>query len=209
MRSRRGWISVLSAVLLFSRIGAGAQVKSLEDLQATLSAHTVIRGAFKQIRTLEMFDQPLVSEGCFLLSEEHGLRWMQTRPIAVTLVLGSDQLSQQFADQPEQIMKAEDNSMMFHFSRLFLSIFRGETAGLEEQFDIKFSPAEKAEENWSLKLSPKKDPLRAAFKMISLHGSDYINYIRLEETSGDVFEIHFSDQRSQPVALTEDERSAF
>ena len=156
-----------------------------------------------------MFNQPLVSEGRFLLSEEHGLQWIQTKPFMVTLVLGSDQLSQQFADQPVKVIKAEENPMMFHFSRLFLSIFRGDTVGLEEQFDIQFSPAENPEDDWSLKLSPKKDPLLAAFKTISLHGSDYINYIRMEETSSDISEIHFSDQRSQPEALTEDERSAF
>jgi hypothetical protein len=182
-------------------------VESLEGLQSTLSAHPVIRGSFKQVRTLELFTQPLVSEGRFLLSEELGLQWRQMKPFAVTLVLGSDQLSQQFADQPAKVMKAEENPMMFHFSRLFLSIFRGETDGLAEQFDIVFQPSDK--DGWSLKLTPKQDPLRAAFKTISLRGGSYIDAIRLEETSGDISEIFFSGLQSQPATLTEAERSAF
>jgi len=205
MHGRKNWLFGLSLLLAFPLIGSGKPVESLDELQATLSAHTVIRGSFKQIRTLELFDQPLVSEGHFLLSEEYGLQWLQTHPFSVVLVLGDDQLSQQFADQPAQVMKAKENPMMFHFSRLFLSIFRGETEGLAEQFEVEFV----AGGPWTLKLTPKQEPLKAAFKTIQLKGNTYIDSIRLEETSGDISEISFSQQGSQPAALTEAERSAF
>ena len=209
MRSRKSWKIVLLALLMFPMVGRSAPVRTLEELQSILSAHPTVRGSFRQTRTLEMFSQPLISEGQFLLAENRGLQWKQTTPFSVSLVLSSDRLSQQFGDQSAHVMQAEENPMMFHFSRLFLSIFRGETAGISEQFDIKFIPSSADCEPWALELNPKKGPLRAAFKTITLKGDAYINEIRLVESGGDVSEIVFSEQRSLPVDLTEEERSAF
>lgn len=207
--SRRSGLFILSILIMFPIIGHGKSVETLGALQSTLSAHKVIRGSFKQIRTLELFDQPLISEGHFLLSEKYGLQWLQIQPFPVTLVLGSDRLKQTFGDQPTQVIKADENPMMFHFSGLFLSIFRGETERLIEQFDVEFSASTQDTEHWTLKLTPKQNPLNAVFKMIRLQGSEYIDSIHLEEMSGDIFDIRFSNQSSQPVVLTDAERRVF
>ncbi len=209
MRGSRSWIFMFSMLIAFPMSGSGKPIESLVELQRTLSAHTVIRGSFKQTRTLELFDQPLVSEGRFLLSEPHGLQWLQTHPFSVTLILGKDQLSQQFGEQPAQVMQADENPMMFYFSGLFLSIFRGETEGLAEQFNVEFFPPVKEEKYWTLKLTPEQGPLKTAFKTIRLQGREYIDTIRLEETSGDISVIQFSHQSNHPASLTEAERSSF
>ncbi|MDA7618193.1 outer membrane lipoprotein carrier protein LolA [Verrucomicrobia bacterium] len=185
--------------------GKCEQIQTLEELQATLSKQKVIRGFFRQIRKLGIFSQPLVSQGSFLLAKDYGLQWTQDKPFSLLLVLGSDRLSQQFTDQPAEVIKAEENPMMFHFSQLFLSIFRGEIKGLDEQFEIKFVP----DETWSLELKPKKEPLSTVFNAINLRGGSYIDYIRLVETSGDVSEIYFTAQQNEPAILTGTERRAF
>jgi hypothetical protein len=202
---RRVWLCNLSLIFLFPMFGKCEQIQTLEELQATLSKQKVIRGSFRQIRTLGIFSQPLVSQGSFLLAKDYGLQWTQDKPFSLLLVLGSDWLSQQFTDQPAKVIKTEENPMMFHFCQLFLSIFRGEIKGLDEQFEIKFVP----DETWSLELKPKKEPLSTAFNTINLSGGSYIDYIRLVETSGDVSEIHFTDQQNEPAILTETERRAF
>ena len=69
---------------------------TLEQLQQQLMTQKILRGDFMQLKTLQMFNQPLVSEGSFLLSHQQGLIWQQNTPFPVALVLAKDKLSQRF-----------------------------------------------------------------------------------------------------------------
>ncbi|MEF1229794.1 outer membrane lipoprotein carrier protein LolA, partial [Vibrio fortis] len=77
----------------------GIEIKTLADLQTTLSQQSIIRGDFTQTRTMEMFDQPLLSQGSFLLDKANGLLWNQATPFPVHLVLTDNKLSQRFGEQ--------------------------------------------------------------------------------------------------------------
>ena len=129
---------------------------TLEQLQKQLMTQDILRGDFTQSKTLQMFNQPLLSEGSFLLSHQHGLIWKQSNPFPVSLVLAKDKLSQQVSDQPADIIEAKDNPMVFYFSHLFLSLFKGDLSSLEKQFTMSLSEDNNA--GWLLNLTPKEAP---------------------------------------------------
>ena len=104
---------------------------TLEQLQQQLMTQEILRGDFTQSKTLQMFKHPLVSDGTFLLSHQQGLIWKQNNPFPVSLVLAKDKLSQQFSDQAPEIIEAKDNPMVFYFSHLFLSLFKGDLSSLK------------------------------------------------------------------------------
>lgn len=183
-----------------------AQVTDLTSLQAQLQQSPIVRGDFTQSRTLAMFEQPLVSEGSFLLERQHGLLWQQNTPFPVNLVLTQDKLRQTFANQPAQIITAKENPMAFYFSKIFLSVFHGDTEQLQSQFDLQFSPQN---EHWQLVLKPKEAPLNAVFKSIVLQGNQDIDSLVLEEIRGDKTEIIFTNQTHQPENLTDAEQAQF
>lgn len=183
-----------------------AQVTDLTSLQARLQQSPIVRGDFTQSRTLAMFEQPLVSEGSFLLERQHGLLWQQNTPFPVNLVLTQDKLRQTFANQPAQVITAKENPMAFYFSKIFLSVFHGDTEQLQSQFDLQFSPQK---EHWQLVLTPKEAPLNAVFKSIVLQGNQDIDSLVLEETRGDKTEITFTNQTHQPESLTDAEQAQF
>lgn len=183
-----------------------AQVTDLTSLQAQLQQSPIVRGDFTQSRTLAMFEQPLVSEGSFLLERQHGLLWQQNTPFPVNLVLTQDKLRQTFANQPAQVITAKENPMAFYFSKIFLSVFHGDTEQLQSQFDLQFSLQN---EHWQLVLTPKEAPLNAVFKSIVLQGNQDIDSLVLEEIRGDKTEITFTNQTHQPESLTDAEQAQF
>jgi hypothetical protein len=190
-------------ILLFS---VSVQAVTLAEIEQKLTAHSLLRGLFTQSKTLQMFNQPLISKGHFLLEQEQGLFWQQLEPFPVSLVLVKDKLSQQYGGQAPEVIAAKDNPMVFYFTHLFLSLFKGEMADLTEQFDMQLS-----EENahWSLLLTPKAAPLNSVFSSIAISGSEFIDLLVLTELSGDISQISFSRQQTLPDTLSEDEQRAF
>lgn len=187
-------------------LAVSAPAATLEDVQAQLSGHAVVRGEFTQTRKLAMFKAPLVSNGQFVLARDAGMSWQQTEPFEIRIVLTGNQFRQQYGKQPPQVMKSEDNPVMFFFTRLMLALFQGDTAAMREQFDLSFS---EPGEGWRLDLTPRSAPLNTVFSRIRLLGGEYVNEILLTETRGDETAISFSGQNSSPADLTEDEKHAF
>ena len=180
---------------------------TLEQLQQQLTTQKLIRGDFKQSKNLQMFNQPLISDGSFLLSQQQGLIWTQNNPFPVSLVLAKDKLRQQFAGQPAEIVEASDNPMVFYFSHLFLSLFKGDLASLDNQFSMTLTGD--LQNTWLLHLTPKTSPLNKVFKEIDIKGSAQIQELSLVELNGDSSVIEFShiDQKNSP--LTSQEKNAF
>lgn len=198
-------LRILLAALFFI-FSFSTQALTLSGMQQKLTAHTLLRGLFTQTKTMQMFNQPLVANGTFLLAQDQGLLWSQTAPFPVSLVLVKDKLSQQFGDQPADVIVAKDNPMVFYFSHLFLSLFKGDVTELTTQFNMQLS--EKGS-HWLLLLTPKSAPLNKVFANISIEGSQFIDFIVLSELSGDISEIKFEQQKTTPKALSEDEKRAF
>ncbi|MEZ9858819.1 outer membrane lipoprotein carrier protein LolA [Vibrio splendidus] len=197
-----------------------ATVGSISDLQTVLSANNIVRGEFTQTRNMEMFAQPLTSQGTFLLDKSNGLLWTQTTPFPVSLVLTDNKLSQRFADQPAKIITDKENPMAFYFSHIFLSVFHGDTQRLQEQFALDFEPAIEQSSNasansssqdtrWTLTLKPKSAPMNAVFEAITLQGQNDIERIELREIRGDSTVIEFSQLSHLPEVLSDAEAQQF
>ncbi|MCG9647652.1 outer membrane lipoprotein carrier protein LolA [Vibrio brasiliensis] len=183
-----------------------AQVTDLTSLQEQLAKTATVRGDFTQLRHLEMFEQPLSSEGNFTLSKAQGLLWQQTTPFPVHLVLTEDKLRQTFAGQEPQTITAKENPMAFYFSHVFLAVFHGDTEALQQQFDMAFDVKN---QQWTLLLTPKQAPLNSVFKSITLTGQQDIDALTLQEIRGDKTEILFSNQTHQPESLSDAEQAQF
>ena len=198
---KKSLFAVLLAVFSLS-----LQAFTMAQLRSNLTENKLLRGEFTQSKKLQMFKKPLLSSGAFLLDHQQGLLWSQRKPFAVSLVLVEDKLSQQFGTQQAEIIEAKDNPMVFYFSHLFLSLFKGDIKALDEQFTMQLTGVESA---WSLQLTPKSAPLNKVFATISISGGEYIKELLLIELSGDSSEITFTNQQSTPSELTEDEKDAF
>ncbi|WP_122081950.1 LolA family protein [Vibrio coralliirubri] len=209
-------LTTMMASGLVSAKENSAAVSSISELQTVLSENSIVRGEFTQTRNMEMFAQPLTSQGTFLLDKSNGLLWTQATPFPVSLVLTDNKLSQRFADQPAKIITDKENPMAFYFSHIFLSVFHGDTQKLQEQFALDFEPATvtSSDENtenksWTLTLKPKSAPMNAVFEAITLQGQNDIERIELREIRGDSTVIEFSQLSHLPEVLSDAEAQQF
>ncbi len=210
----RNWFRALSLnwlLISWSLVSTAvcAQVTDLASLQTQLASHSIVRGEFTQQRHLEMFAEPLSSQGTFVISKDNGLLWQQATPFPVNLVLTENKLRQAFAGQDAQVITAEENPMAFYFSRIFLAVFQGDTNELTREFGLDLKTQEGNETQWTLKLIPKQAPLNSVFKHIEIEGSSDINRLSLVELRGDKTDITFSQHNHQPETLTEAEQAQF
>lgn len=203
--AQRLW-ALLALCIISVCTPAMAQVTDLASLQTQLQRFDIVRGDFAQTRKIDMFAEPLSSQGTFLLDKAHGLLWQQTTPFPVNLVLTQDKLRQTFAGQNPHTITAQENPMAFYFSHIFLSVFHGDTEQLTNEFALDFS-----EQNghWTLVLTPKGAPLNAVFQHITLQGQDDIDVLSLQEVRGDTTEIQFSAQTHEPSTLSPAEQAQF
>tara|TARA_Y100001960_G_scaffold330192_1_gene423533 strand:- start:1005 stop:1685 length:681 start_codon:yes stop_codon:yes gene_type:complete len=208
-----GLTAIMTSGLVSAKENTAA-VGSISELQTVLSQNSIVRGEFTQTRNMEMFAQPLTSQGTFLLDKSNGLLWTQTTPFPVNLVLTDNKLSQRFADQPAKLITDKENPMAFYFSHIFLSVFHGDTQKLQDQFSLTFQPttAQSSDQNtafWKLTLKPKSAPMNAVFEAITLQGNSDIERIELKEIRGDSTVIEFSQLSHQPEVLSDAEAQQF
>ena len=199
---RRSTLWIASFFLLFS---VNSFAFDVNDLQQQLAQSSLVRGDFQQVRSMQMFSQPLSTSGSFLLDHEQGLLWQQTKPFPITLTLTQNKLRQSINGEA-QVMTDAENPMAFYFTRVFLSLFKGDTDAIKESFSLDLSGDKEA---WTLVLIPTSSPIDSVFKSIKVEGGIYVNRVVLSEVRGDVTEMVFLKQLSQPATLTEEELRAF
>jgi len=178
---------------------------TLEAVTAKLSEPDVLRGRYTQTRQIALLSRPLESSGQFLLSDR-GLHWQQEEPFLTVLIADGERLVQRLADGPAISMDASDQPMILSFSRIFLSLFRGDRGSLGDHFDIQF---ERADDGWEIGLTPISFPLSEAINKIMLRGREHIDQLSVSARSSDEMTIQFFDLQTRPEQLTEHENELY
>ena len=179
---------------------------TLAGVAARLSEPQVLRGRYSQTRHIALLSRPLESSGRFILSGK-GLYWEQEKPFASVLIADGERLAQRMADGPLVTMDSSGQPLVLSFSRIFLNMFRGEHADLEEHFSIQFQAERDA---WEIELLPTSFPLSEGINSIKLSGRYHIDLITvIGSDPSDTMTISFSELQTDPPALTEHESNLY
>ena len=108
------------------------------EVQKMLAQQDNLSGAFKQTRYIPLLSHPLVSYGHFTLSKKSGLHWIQKKPFSSTLTLTNNKITQTIADNPPTIITKAEQPIVFSFTNIFLSLFNGNMALVENYFKCDF-----------------------------------------------------------------------
>lgn len=162
---------------------------AFNTIEQSLSKNDTISGNFQQTRKMKLLSKPLASSGHFTLSKKSGLVWIQTKPFKSTLVVTDNKIEQQFENAPPTIITKAEQPLVFSFTKIFLSIFQGNTKEIQTYFNIAFegTPA-----NWKIKLTPKSSPLNKAITTIELNGNKKVKQIIINETQDNQMILRFS-----------------
>jgi len=171
----------------------------LADLQQQMQQAPVVRGHFVQEKHIRGLTQPLTSRGSFCLSGEQGLLWNVTQPLARSIRVTHKGVAHQAEDKRWLPGNAQRQTA------LFLAVLGGDTAALQQQFELALSGRA---EDWQLTLTPKSALLKRIFKRIDISGGALVTQIELDEVSGERTLIRLLEAVSDSM-LSDEEIEAF
>ncbi|MFT6834417.1 MAG: hypothetical protein ACJA0H_000445 [Francisellaceae bacterium] len=175
---------------IFSHPLSSVNQKDFNVVQKLLASSSNLKGNFQQTRYIKLLSSPLTSSGTFSISQTGGLTWNQTQPFSSKLTVTDNKIEQQMQDAPPTIMTKEKQPIIFSFTKIFLSIFEGNTKVLETYFNVYFNGNS---ENWQIALKPKNSPLDKAFTSIKLQGKRYLSSVTINEVKGNKLVIKFTN----------------
>lgn len=190
------------AVLLSS---FSAHAFDLQQLSEQLAKPSVIHGGFIQEKHLRSLPQPLTSKGNFVLARDLGLLWLLDTPLKQDYRITAAGIARRETDADGAWQMLPGKSAGAEQNRLFLAVLRGDSSGLQRDFELHLSGDTNG---WQLTLVPRSLMLGQVFKQINISGAALVQRIELMETQGDSTLLKMIDSTSaQP--LSESERTDF
>ena len=174
---------------------------TLEAVAERLSKPVILRGNYTRTTRIAKLTRPLASSGRFLLSEK-GLQWQQEKPFDYVIVADGKRVADRIADGPVNSVDGSKQPMVVAISRIFLDMFRGQHADLEDNFTVRF---EQDSDAWEIGLTPTSSPMSAAIRQIKLQGREHIEQISVSSGASDEMTIRFFDLQTSPEKLAEHE----
>ncbi len=180
---------VIAAALLAALAAPRVWAFELKDLARQLQGTDVVRGRFVQEKHLRALAQPLISQGRFVLSRNHGLLWVLERPLTQDYRITPGAIERRSEGRWRPAAQGQSGP----HGQLFLQVLRGDTHGLQEQFEPQL---EGSAEAWQLRLTPRSRLLQQVFSHIALAGGAQVERIELVETQGDRTLVQLLDQQT-------------
>jgi len=159
---------------------------SLRKAFAEFSQFDVSRGEFTQVKTLSRISRTFESSGTFVFSHVDGIIWKVLHPVQSTLVLTENRIIQISNEGNRTCTDVSGNRTFMNFSSTILSVFSGDIESLSNHFLIYYIPGEEV----TIGLIPKDPLMQNIINSLILRGSNHLESLVLEESSGD--SIHYS-----------------
>ena len=146
-----------------------------------------VSGRFVQDKTLQGLDIPLHSEGNFALTDDT-LLWQVTTPIASELQISRDAIVQLEDGREVFRLSAAEQPLSRVVSDIFLAVFQGDWALLQQHFDLQVSGSA---DDWQLQLTPLNEVIGRVAGHIDVEGGAQLKTLQLAEPGGDHTRIEF------------------
>ena len=176
-----------------------------EQIFKQLSQTMLVRAKFEQQKKLASLQKTFVSNGDVVFSKSNGVLWQLQRPVQADLVVTPKKLVQKTANTMSQLDVGK--SPYGSVATLFLQLMSGNSALLDQHFTVNKTSI--TAQGWSISLRPKSSLFKKLFVQVDVQGQQYVNQIVIAEQGRNITTIHFSQQHSQPAALTTDEQALF
>lgn len=177
-------------------------------VKARLAQPEVLRGRFAQEKKLAGFNNPLRSDGRFVLARGQGVIWDTLAPFASGMTVTPDRVLSRAADGSNQVeIDARQQPGLAAVNRLLFAVLGGDVAALSERFDLVLDAGEG--EQWRLKLTPRPGAVADVLTTVTLEGDRYVRKVHIEERAGDITSIVFDDLTDTPATLSDAEARRF
>jgi hypothetical protein len=199
---RRRWFLGALATL------AGMRLAAAQAPYSGVKPGEVLRGRFRQERTIKGFDRPLVSTGDFVLAPGHGLIWRTETPFAIITVITPSGLVQQVGGVETNRLSTARLPFLANLYDMLGGALSGDWHALRTQFDVtQHGDAAR----WDLVLVPRSgpDPATMPFRSITLQGGRFLDQVSIVRPGDDSDQLRFTDQALGAGGLSQAETALF
>lgn len=178
-------------------------LQEIDKAFSSMTTHKIIRGNFKQTKTIQNLNKTFVSTGKFTIENGKGIFWNTQSPFASQIAITETKMIQQTVSGRTEINTSE-NVTFSQISQTIQSVFAGNTSKLKANFDIFF----KQEGNvWTIGLVPKEPTVKKVIANIELSGKTWLESIKLIDPSSSPLVYEFSN--ASPAEQLNEEESEF
>lgn len=200
------WVSAQSDPMTVFQHPLAGENPTFLAVTAQMRATPVLRAQFSQAKQIKALRRPLLSSGDFLFAADAGVWWNTLKPFHTTFVITSKGLRQESEDGTVKIIEASEQPIISGFTKVFMSLFGGDTSALNERFKLFF---EGDAQNWRVGLQPRSKVMGKLIQSIVIEGGEHMTQIHFLESTGDLTRISFSGVQVSPATLSDQERRRF
>ena len=192
--------------LFDSKVDIDNPQKGFQKISKALSETKALTADFSQLKKIKVLKRPLKSSGKLTLANTLGVHWKLQKPYESTIIINSEKMTAIDDKGKKVTFTADEKPIIYNFTRIFMSIFTGNTDELQEHFDLYFDGSK---EEWRIGLIPKSSQLRKVISKITLKGKgEQLRFLNIIEGNSDTTDITFSNMK-RPQQLSEKDKKKF
>jgi len=153
----------------------------LAGILKRLAEPPVIRAQFVQERFIADLTRPTLSRGRITVSRQDGVLWQIESPVKLALAFTQSGVIETGPDGARRSRGQRRGAVDMEVGRLMQSIVGADEASLKASFD---AASEGSLERWTVSLTPRAREMARFLKVVRLGGSQHLESIEIEETSG-------------------------
>ena len=182
------------------------QEEIFDAMRERLQPTSVLRAAFRQERSLQILQRPLVSSGTMILVEGEGILWRVEDPHRITyLIRAGEALEWEGEGGPRRVGMAAAPAFRV-MTEMFLGTLTGDLDTLQRGFVAQTLPTQ---EGWRVSLTPRSGDLAEIVSSLEVAGDRYVREVHLREVRGDAVSFTFSGFHAEPSSLDAAEKHYF
>ena len=175
-------------------VSPAEQSSMIEAIDKVAGEIKSIQCTFRQVKTLRILNEELVSTGIMLYSQPARLRWQYQQPYTYTFIINGSQAMMKNPDQ-QHVIDTRQSKLLSEITQIMVNSVTGKCLTEKSDFNITMSSDEK---EWIANLQPIKKELKTMFNVIKLHINPkkfIITQVELIEKTGDKTQIYLSDYK--------------
>lgn len=176
----------------------------LEQVLSSMRKNPVVRGAFKQVKSVKKINREFVSTGHFTIAGSDGIIWSMEKPFANQTAITKKKMVQRSASGSVSEMNVAENAVFNRISQTIQGIFSGDFQLIQSEFQVYYEPVKGDKSRWVVGLVPKESAIKKQIASVELQGGAWLQNVKIVDGDGNPVTYEFSKVEGGNVLTPEE-----
>ena len=164
----------------------------LEQVLSSMRKNPVVRGTFKQVKSVKKINREFVSTGRFTIAGSDGIIWSMEKPFANQTAITKKKMVQRSASGSVSEMNVAENAVFNRISQTIQGIFSGDFQLIQSEFQVYYEPVKGDKSLWVVGLVPKESAIKKQIASVELQGGAWLQNVKIVDGDGNPVTYEFS-----------------